>query len=205
MRNIVILISGKMGSGKSTLQKRIVKELNETKLYKAAAFNFADPLYEMQDLLVNHLRKYIQVESRKYGKLLQYLGTEFGRGEIDPEIWVKIASSKCDGFFSEMSNTLMQNRVAVFGDTRFKNELEMSKHFFRPYEVLRIRLEAPRDMRKERCQGWRDTENHLSETDLDTELHRFDLVLDTSQDRDETWQLTRTYLFGRGIIFTEKA
>lgn len=73
-------------------------------------------------------------------------------------------------------NKVYPNNIVIVGDCRFKNEFELMP------EALRIRLECNREVRKERCEMWRDNETHPSEIDLDDYVHinKFDMIFNTA-------------------------
>lgn len=164
---MVILISGKQGSGKTTLTKALTKRFNN----KTHIVKFADVLYEIHDFALSKLQEYgIQRDIKKDGPLLQLLGTEWGRQTIDDNIWVKVAQSKVKNI-----KNLNSDLVVIIDDCRFKNELLGFT------DALLVRLECPKEIRKPRCEMWRDRDNHQSEIDLDDWLDKFDLVFDTSK------------------------
>ena len=66
--------------------------------------------------------------------------------------------------------------MIIIDDARFKNEIDGFP------EAFKIRLRCSRDVRKERADAWRDTEDHISETDLDEYdqmPEKFNLILNT--------------------------
>lgn len=167
----VVLISGKQGSGKTTLQKALCHEWTASpRMGDGRAFNFADIIYEMHDKVLAVLHNYWPDRNLvKDGPLLQLLGTQWGRDTIDTDIWVKCMVKKLE--------VMAQFNVglAVVGDCRFENEFDAFP------DALRVRLYCPESTRKLRCSMWRDNVLHPSEIGLD-EYHvknKFDLVLQT--------------------------
>ena len=155
-----LLISGKQGSGKTTLQNEIAMTWqSRIKGGRAITVNFADVIYQMHDLCLNVLERYHYRGIKKDGKLLQLLGTEWGRKTIADNIWVSVLKNRINELI--LNNSHHANLLFIIGDCRFRNEFDGFP------EALRIRLECPRDIRKERCPAWRDTETHPSEIDLD--------------------------------------
>lgn len=152
---MIIAISGKMGSGKSTLSDSIEKELEGVYRLK-----FAKVIYEMHDSILNILSKYY--EAPKLDKrLLQLLGTEWGR-EMDNDIWVSCFKTEA-----------ARHQMVLCDDLRFKNE------FTGLGDAIKIRLECSEEVRKARCSQWRENSTHQSEIDLDDWVSQFDLVIDT--------------------------
>lgn len=169
---VVILISGKMGSGKTTQTKKFIDRLG------ASYIKFADPLYECHDAIWDVLEKYGVTREKKSGDLLQYLGTEFGR-KRDENLWVNIARKRADDFLAE------GRKLLVLDDCRFENEFNAFP------EALKVRIECSRDVRKERADSWRENENHPSEIGLDNYAAqgKFDLYYDSEKmTSDEIFQ-----------------
>ncbi len=172
----IVLISGKQGAGKTTLQKNLFRRWGSIPGQWAHWLNFADPLYKMHDFCRGIIQTGgIEVDqTKKDGRLLQLLGTEWGRQTIDPDIWIKILRSKVEAQLKNDNNS--GSHLFLVGDCRFSNEFDAFP------DALRIRLNCTREKRQERCESWRETDQHPSEIDLDTymALGKFDLVLDTA-------------------------
>lgn len=148
----VIVISGKQGSGKSTLQQQLCIQWR-LRGGLAQPVNFADIIYEMHNSVLGILDKYYARDVVKDGPLLQMLGTEWGRNTIDEQLWVKCTQNKV--------SKLHSSELVVIGDCRFPNELAAFPNAFK------VRLECPEDIRKSRCNAWRDNSTHPSEIALD--------------------------------------
>lgn len=156
---MIVLISGKMGSGKTTLVNQ----------FQAAypVFKFADPLYEMHHALWDAMDRYgVLTREEKSGDLLQVIGDIMRKR--DPLVFVKCAITKARCLEEK-------NQYVLNDDTRFLNELKAFPN------ALKIRLECDRDKRKARAESWRENENHKSEIDLDglAAEGMFDLYIDT--------------------------
>lgn len=167
----IILISGKQGSGKTTLQKELSKTLFQRKNKRVETVNFADIIYKIHDFSLNVLGEHgIKRDIVKDGTLLQLLGTEWGRNSINENVWplalrnriIKLQEKGVD--------------VVIIGDCRFENEF-----FFFP-DALRIRLTASEEVRKLRCSQWRNNTDHPSEIGLDylEMMNYFDATYDTA-------------------------
>jgi hypothetical protein len=173
----VILISAKQGGGKTTLSEKLIERLSARPQTIAVVMKFADPIYRMHDYCLQILKSLNVETPRKHGPLLQLLGTEFGRKTISENVWVHAAQGAVKQFTeSSLASNYNPNRIAIFDDCRFKNELEGFP------DALKVRLECPRDIRKARCVGWRDNEHHASEIDLDDWVYsgKFDMIMETS-------------------------
>lgn len=170
----IVLLSGKQGSGKTTIQRSLLIEWQRPQGLgrRALGANFADVLYEMHNTVLNILYQYWPKRNIvKDGPLLQLLGTEWGRKTIDENIWVKCLRNKMKELAQR--NSHYKDLLLVVGDCRFKNE-------FNEFEdALRVRLVCSEEARKKRCEMWRENTQHPSEVDLDDYEEKFDLVLDT--------------------------
>lgn len=119
---MIIALSGKMGSGKSTaleMIKKVSRDFQGTELVK-----FAAPLYDIQEYVYSrishvHQRPYDFIKDRK---LLQWLGTEWGRGTISDSLWVDLWADQV-----ERLKTGRDNLLIVCDDCRFDNEAKMVK------------------------------------------------------------------------------
>jgi hypothetical protein len=184
----IVLISGKQGSGKSTLQNLLVTTWQkEVKGSRAINLNFADILYEMHDKVLSVLHKYWPPRDIiKDGPLLQLLGTQWGRDTIDKNIWVICLHEKIRQLAEQ--NSHYKNLLFIIGDCRFPNEFEAFP------EALRVRLRASEETRKARVSMWRENTNHPSEIALDSydQADKFDLHFSTDNNGyriDEMTQL----------------
>lgn len=180
MKINVILLSGKQGSGKSTIQHGLI-DLWTGPNTQALAVNFADILYEMHGSVLSILHKYIPPRPiKKDGYLLQLLGTEWGRNTIDSNIWVTCLKSKMK--LLSLSKYPSDTWYFIIGDCRFENEFNAFPDNNFP-NVLKVRLVAAEDIRKSRCSMWRENTTHISETALDNyyNANKFDLCLATDE------------------------
>jgi len=168
---MILILSGKQGSGKSSIQAEIEKRAREKFRY-VFLFNFADPLYVLHEFILNKMESAYGVAkpaSNKDGVLLQLLGTEWGRKVHGPNIWVDIMKNR-------IAKQPTPKALFIIADCRFENE------FYGFPEALRVRLYCDEAERKLRTHGWRETTNHASEIDLDKvhDAGLFDLYINTS-------------------------
>lgn len=178
---MVVLISGLQGSGKTTLQKALIKKWQEHKGHYGVALNFADVLYEMHDYIQNKMESYgIPKIEPKDRALMQLLGTQWGRAVKGEDVWVDVLKGKMK-LLKEKQLKIAEKILFVVGDCRFRNEFDGLP------TALRVRLVCDAEVRKARVSIWGD-QNHLSETDLNQyEIDgKFDLVFDTSGEKTET-------------------
>ena len=173
----VILISGKQGSGKTSLSNGLMESLKEQGL-QPYAFKFADPLYAIHDACLPVLKSWgIRDNDMKIDKdLLQIIGTEYGRNKISESIWMDICKKRVQVFTG-----LLPTHVALIDDARFENEFDAFE------DAVSIRLNADVEARKKRVSYWREDQNHPSEVSLDAyaAAGKFNLSLDTTSSKKE--------------------
>jgi len=172
---IILLISGKQGAGKSTLARGVTRHFRG-KNWGVTEVKFAKPVYELHNACRTVMESYGFEPKEKYGGLLQYLGTDWGRKEFGDNVWVDclINFIKQERFLG-----VFEQDLTVVEDCRFKNELFGMKRSFGE-QVLSVRLHADRDTRKKRADSWRENEKHPSEVDLDDSENSFDVKVDTA-------------------------
>jgi hypothetical protein len=181
----IVVESGKQGSGKTTLAKKLAAYFGESH----KRMRFAEPLYEMHDACREILKKYkIQNYdySKKDGDLLQLLGTEWGRKKIHDNVWV-------DCLLNALRE-LPHDSIVTIEDCRFENEFDA---FNNVPNTIRIRLEASRATRLARAEMWRSNENHDSETGLDhyAATDKFDFRFDCDrQTADEIFAIVTAHV-----------
>lgn len=117
---MIIGLTGRMGTGKSTAINAIrkLKDLPYTPVFNV---KFAAPLYEMQEHIYEMIKPVYKrpVDFIKDRKLLQWLGTEFGRNSISETIWVDLWTAEVRKLQSESPRSII-----VCDDVRFDNEAE---------------------------------------------------------------------------------
>ena len=111
----IIGIAGLAGAGKNTVADMIAG---------AVVFGFADPLYEglsamlgvPEDMLRNRVNKEAPLVwlGKSPRELMQTLGTEWGRGMVAQDLWLRIAEQRIAA----------ARGTVVFSDVRFDNEAE---------------------------------------------------------------------------------
>ena len=161
----IIAISGKAGSGKTTLADSLaeVLEKHQTEDYNVILIEkFAKPLYQMQR------------------ELQQILGQEKSKNR-DILIGVADIAKKVYGekIFTEVLKDNLQAHSSlldyvIVDDMRYGHELEM---LYSNFDVLTVRLDAPVSLLDKRV-GVPANRDHISETDLDNAM--FDLYIDVN-------------------------
>jgi len=109
----IIAFTGKMASGKTTAIN-ILNRIASDHMYDSKLIKFADPLYKIQEYVYQTCN--LPQPRPKDRKLLQYLGTEWGRSK-DNNLWVNLWRD--DVLWS-------YNYDIIFNDDcRFNNEAEV--------------------------------------------------------------------------------
>jgi phosphomevalonate kinase len=166
---MVLLISGKQGSGKTTLALAVREHFGSDKVVR---IRFAQPLYEMHDECRKIMTKYgIKMDlTKKDGNLLQLLGTEWLRTKIGEDTLIQCVINRI--------GELGPEKVIIVEDCRFENEFDLVS---KAYSTATVRLECSRDQRRKRAEMWREAEDHPSEIGLDhyAAMGRFQKTLNT--------------------------
>lgn len=170
---MIVLISGKQGSGKTSLAKNLRDYYGVKHGWSVYRKRFADPLYHLHDLIWSYMGPHAAQPKPKDGRLLQLLGTEWGRKTLGEQVWVNILVDEIKSIVRMHVKEKRPNFLITIEDARFENEL----HAFP--EALRIRLECPPEIRKARCEAWREDASHPSEVGLDQAS--FDYYLNTHE------------------------
>ena len=168
---LLVLISGKQGSGKTTTSVRL-EQMLYAKMINTKVFKFAGVLYEIHNTVIDIVGKYYPLPKTPQKSLLQLIGTEWGRLQVDNDIWVKITQAK----LGEWLGLSEKPCVAIIDDCRFQNEFLIDVK-----NKLTVRLECNEIIRQARCEAWRNNTEHPSETSLDkfADQGEFDLFYDT--------------------------
>lgn len=178
MQNIILLISGKQGSGKTTLAQNLFNNLTKDDNFWVYSLKFADPLYEMYEQIWRVMEKFGEPRPVKIdGTLLQLLGTEWGRKNVRENLWCEILQNRV----AQIINHTAQNRSRVFivDDARFPNEIDAFDKLVN-VKVLKVRLEASEYIRRQRAAKWRNAVTHPSEIALDS-YSKWDHVIFTDK------------------------
>lgn len=185
MANILIGLSGHLGSGKDTVAELLIKNYTPMK-YECKHIKFATKVKEISAMLTNTGKtyeesladnlsaegkaKFIPELGMSLGKIQQQIG-EGLRNLIHPDVWVHALLSNVK------SDTEDSKTITIISDVRYPNEV-VAIHK-RGGIVIRInRKDIP-----EKCIAGRDT-NHPSETSLD-DCKDFDIILDNGGSKED--------------------
>lgn len=164
----LLLISGKMGSGKTSVADAVEDILDSDGDALTQRVKFAGPLYAMQEMIYSYLERYGVAPVGKDRVLLQVLGTEWGRNSKGEDFWVNILRARANAF----------EGTTIVDDCRFPNELLTAYGL----PTLRVRLVADDAVRAARLSkgGTFTNLEHPSETALDGHAEHFDLTVSTN-------------------------
>ncbi len=143
-----IALSGKMGSGKTTLAEELVKDYDFKRVsfangVKDTAMNVFGMTYEQA------------YGAQKNRELLQKIGQKCR--EIEPNVWVNMTRRQIMDYDA-------QGYDIVVDDMRFKNEFDI----LRDLGFIMVRIDASPEVRRKRIPNTFAGENEISETDLDS-------------------------------------
>jgi len=162
---VVIGMIGKAGSGKDTVADYIVEKYGFEKLA------FADPLKKavqvMFDIDDHHMfdRELREVELEDWSpwsvrKLLQFVGTNLMRNQVDEDIWMKNAISR-----------VKKMKLAVLSDVRFPNECDGVRNRLKGLaETLFIRVTRPGHEDAQGGMANHESEAFIDELDADIDI-----------------------------------
>jgi hypothetical protein len=116
----LIGLNGNMGCGKTTVC-HIISDFSRIPIIKS---KFAMPLYDMQEKLYEiispvYTRPKDFVKDRK---LLQFLGTDWGREVVGPNIWVDLWKGHLKTVMLNMDEMGISDYIVTVDDIRFDNE-----------------------------------------------------------------------------------
>lgn len=157
----LIAFTGAMGSGKSTA----IQYLKDTNLdKKIELIKFAGPLYDMQEYIYRRIDKvYKRPETFvKDRKLLQWIGTDWGRNTVGDDVWVRLWKEEVNYAAENYSHAII-----VCDDCRFDNEAEAIK------QAGGILVKIVSDKNYDRITTANGIPNHASESGVSKQLVDF--------------------------------
>lgn len=157
---MLIGFNGGMGVGKSTA----IQALKAFTGKEVHLVKFAQPLYDMQEFIYNRISS---VHTRpasftKDRKLLQWLGTDWGRDTISQNLWVSIWKAEVEAI-----QTKSPGAIIVCDDVRFDNEAVILKDL--GGHIIKI----TRPDNTAHAQGGVGIAGHKSEAGIDSNLIDF--------------------------------
>ena len=160
---MLIGFSGGMGVGKSTAIE-IIKSCFPDR--EVVLVKFAQPLYDMQEAIYDRISPVFKRpgEFKKDRKLLQWLGTDWGRDSISKTLWVDLWKDEV-GFQTDCKVA----PIIVCDDCRFDNEAE-AIHSLGGYV---IKLTRPDNTKH--AEGGVGIQNHASEAGVSKNLLDFEV------------------------------
>ena len=171
-----ILITGKMGSGKTTLAKEVARMLPAKfpgKKIRVHLAKMAGPLYELEYITrawINSKATPLYRVGKKQRDILQFFG-EWCRNNVNEDFWVDLALQAGDKVRPKKGVL----DIWIYDDIRYPNEIDALALFSDGHLI--VRCTAPKNVRKERAgRTWAEKE-HPSETLLDNA--EYDVLCDT--------------------------
>lgn len=161
----LIAFNGVMGSGKSTAIEMLRENYPTSEI---VLVKFAQVLYDIQEYIYGQVTPvYTRPASFvKDRKLLQWLGTEWGRG-INENLWVNLWVMKV-----REAAARNPNAIIVCDDCRFDNEAEVIKTM--GGTVIKIECQAATD----RITTANGIKNHASESGISG--HLVDIIIENN-------------------------
>lgn len=151
---IRLAFAGQMRSGKDTAAEYVVRQLG------AKNMKFADPIYD----ILHYAQDRCGVERHKDRFFLQWLGTDWARNTLDPQIWINIL----------LRDIKKQKGHIVVSDARFSNEFEALKRA--GFKLIKIDREEELRAQFHETGHTSEFETHSSEWDV-TMYQDFDMVI----------------------------
>lgn len=171
MKNIIIGISGKVGSGKDTVA-HFIKQHDSSFQTKAFAYKLKKIVSLLAgcdfELTLTQEGKNVYIEQfgKTVGEMLQEVGTNALRDNFDKNVWI-------NGLFTD----LKPGNNYIITDVRFKNEADILKQ----KGAFLVRVNRPINPTAEK--SGRDL-THSSEVDLD-DYDKFDAIIENKGTLDE--------------------
>lgn len=173
-----LAIIGRRGSGKTTIATELMRR-------GYTRHSWADPVKEIARWAYGHVDKAELYtvhdgisETQVTGRwILQRIGTEALRGQVDQDFWIKVGLRKIENDEivrrSEADGAAIRERLWVNDDTRFPNEVEALKS--RGFKIVYVSV--PDDVRIERLGKEYDpvADTHPSETSIS--MHDANLIV----------------------------
>ena len=194
-----IAISGKMGSGKTTLYEALAKFHNRNHYMRYGTeedvvhrFSLADPVKE---IAINYFGMPVNKKDRK---LLQQIGQKFR--SIEENVWVRLMIEKVEYQELEQELWTTQSRLweaGICDDVRFPNEVEALKES--GWIMIRLNVSEEEQKRRLKCaygEGWKvhwKNRNEISETALDNYDFDWDYVFDDLDMKDIPQKVKEIY------------
>lgn len=152
----IIAFTGSMGSGKTTA----IQELLASHRGDQVNVKFAQPLYDMQEYAYGRIDSVYTrpTDFVKDRKLLQWIGTEWGRDTISKTLWV-------DLWKAEVEKYKLTDTIVTCDDVRFDNEAET----IRSLSGIIIRLET----NQARIAAGNGSNTHSSEAGISNQFVKF--------------------------------
>lgn len=175
---MILGFAGSMGSGKSTAISFLQKHTGR----KVRLVKFAQPLYDIQEFVYDRIKSVHKRDASfvKDRKLLQWVGTEWGRGTISETLWVDLWKAEV----AKLRHHYPED-ILVCDDVRFDNEAGT----IRSIGGKVIRITSKKNL--ERITTANGIQNHSSEKGISDNLVDYELQNEYSMEkyRDDVMSL----------------
>ena len=169
---MIIMISGKQGSGKTTLANNLCVKARMSRIYAhPAGFAKAMRVVASGMEICAKGQGCPLPEKMETRELMNFIATDWGR-KMDPDFWIPPVRRDIKSIQNIWKTQPFY--MITIDDFRCKNEAHALDDLD---DIFRIRLSCPQKYRQKRAKYWGDPD-HCSEVDLD-DYDNFDLKLDT--------------------------
>jgi dephospho-CoA kinase len=175
MTNTIILLSGKQGSGKTTLMNMLSYTLSNTLGMKTMTTHVANGVYKVADTIYDAILR-PQSERGKDRKMLQTIA-EYYKTKYGEQFWIDQTLKDVIRFFE-----VERSDYVCIDGIRFPYEIETVRNIgsSKGYRVIVINLTCSEEVRRSRCSAY-GNDIHISEVALD-QYKDFDVVYNTETD-----------------------
>jgi len=180
---MIVLVSGKMGSGKTTLCEKLAT-IARQRSYAISRVSFEEPIYRAHDAAIAIMNGHgwnIDEDVHLIRALRDEWVHKHHKGKL-----VDMVKIYCANF-----NAANKRNVVIVDDLRFKNQFDAFP------DAVKIRLVCDDTVRQSRAAWW-GYANHESETGLDEyqEMTRFDLLIETTTiNAEETAKVAANFIW----------
>lgn len=172
-----------MRTGKDTFAQ-ILKEELEKQNKSVLITHFADEV----KFVCKNFFSWNGEKDEEGRKLLQYVGTDYFRNQVDQDYWV---NRMVENIKAIQNYPFIHYDYIIISDTRFPNEIEKFKTDYKdiscgfPYQLTTIRMVRELSLTSE-------TTTHSSETALDG--YRFDYIIINNDSIEDLYEKAKTML-----------
>jgi molybdopterin-guanine dinucleotide biosynthesis protein len=180
---MIVLVSGKMGSGKTTLCEKLAT-ISRQRGYAISRVSFEEPIYRAHDAAISIMNASgWNIDQDIH--LIRALRDEWLHKHHEGKL-IDMVKTQCQNF-----SAANKKAVLVVDDMRFKNQFDAFP------DAVKIRMVCDEPVRRSRAVWW-GHQDHESETGLDEyqEMTKFDLIIETTTiNADETAKIAANFIW----------